>query len=118
MTLRRFFPAFLVAAIGCVAVIFYFKGLRTKDTNSAWALHEILNMNRAVLIFKEKEGKYPEKLADLIGKQIEDKNALIDPWGTKFIYSIKNNQPEIYSAGPNRLDEGGRGDDIALIAPK
>lgn len=118
MTPRRSFSAVLVAVIACVAAILYFKGLRTKDTNSEWALQEIRNLKTGVLLFKEKEGKYPEKLADLIGKQIENGNALLDPWGEKFIYSLKNNQPEIYSAGPNRLDEGGHGDDITLITPK
>ena len=39
---------------------------------------------------------------------------LLDPWGHPYVYRHKPDGVMLYSIGPNGVDEGGMGDDIAL----
>lgn len=39
----------------------------------------------------------------------------LDPWGRHYMYHARDNRPpEVYSVGPNGIDEHGDGDDISM----
>ena len=41
----------------------------------------------------------------------------IDPWGRPYVYRMRaGGPPELYSLGPNGIDEHARGDDISVSA--
>ena len=60
------------------------------------------------------QGQNPRRL-DYIEAMPQEMNAVgsfLDPWGTPY-HIVTIPQPLVYSCGPNRVDEQGRGDDIA-----
>jgi type II secretory pathway pseudopilin PulG len=45
--------------------------------------------------------------------QVRDRHPL-DPWGRPYVYRARANEPpQLYSLGPNGIDEHGEGDDIS-----
>jgi hypothetical protein len=49
--------------------------------------------------------------------QKDREGRVLDPWGHPFVYRVRRNDkgrewPFICSAGPNGIDEGGKGDDV------
>ena len=53
------------------------------------------------LVKNEKNIKYLKKLPR-------------DYWGSQYIYKVNNNQFQIYSAGPDKVDDNGMRDDVIL----
>jgi hypothetical protein len=41
---------------------------------------------------------------------VTDADKIIDPWGIEYIWDPTGNK--FYSSGPNKIDDGGLGDDI------
>jgi len=51
-------------------------------------------------------------------RALDSQNNYLDPWGTPFFLSVSDKDGiEIRSFGPNRKDDGGRNDDLALSIP-
>ncbi len=77
---------------------------RILESQSEYMAHlQVLKMFYAIQIFKEKTGKYPEKLNELVPvlKQIPP-----DPFtGNDFVYKKQKNGFIIYSLGPNLKDD-------------
>ncbi len=81
-------------------------------------------------LFRVHVGRYPtadEGLGALVarpadvpedlwgGPYLAGPEALVDPWGTPLRYAppeAPGGTPRAWSCGPNRMDEGGRGDDV------
>lgn len=114
--------ALTVAVSGCAQ-----RRLRKADND----VHEI---KRALLVYWLDYSRYPTGSVGavcqlLIGKSIGGQNAkqlsyieasrreinpageFIDPWGMPYRMIIQE-EPFVYSAGPNKIDENGLGDDI------
>ena len=110
----------VVVIIGIlVAVVMPRIGGRVKQSNIAAARASIANIALAVDMYEVDNGVYPPTLQSLItkgsemnwnGPYLRDGRMPIDPWGTAFSYTPKENGYEIRSAGPDA--QTGSGDDI------
>ncbi len=57
--------------------------------------------------YKNEHGRWPGSLGDIKGTVPDE--AFVDPRnGGAFVYRLKGDDFELYSAGPNKIDEGGR----------
>jgi general secretion pathway protein G len=97
--------------------LFYLMGdLRTSDTKEDRARVTLVLLDAALEAFKEENGRYPTMEEGLQASTREKDAAILDPWGSPYIYLIpsldKNKSYSLYSIGPNKTDEKGRGDDI------
>jgi len=57
----------------------------------------------------------PRKIVfiELNPKDISKKGILVDPWGSPYAFDLSNaTYPWAYSFGKNKIDEGGRNDDV------
>ncbi len=54
----------------------------------------------------------PESLDVLVPEYIKSKRSLKDAWGRRLRFRCDGENICVYSFGPNRKDDGGRGDDI------
>lgn len=74
--------------------------------------------------FHSRNNRYPrddEGLTAVIGSGVSVNQALerhpIDPWGKPYVYRARaDGPPELYSLGPNGIDEHAKGDDISVSA--
>lgn len=59
-------------------------------------------------------GQNPKKASyiEAAAGEMNSRGEFVDPWGTPYRIII-GSPPRVYSCGPNRVDEGGGGDDIA-----
>lgn len=82
---------------------------------------DLQQLSAAMTVYKISQGAYPKELADLV-KPLPDyeegclgKPELpLDPWGNGYRFRLnEKKKPFLWSAGPNGLDEGGAGDDVA-----
>jgi hypothetical protein len=99
------------------------------------ARHDVRELAAGLAIFESENGRYPtgttaEVCALLRGENVNNQNPnrrdyveakmhemnaageFVDPWGTSYRI-LTSPKPWAYSCGPNKLDEQGRGDDIA-----
>lgn len=94
------------------------------DTKQMDARARLKSLHQALDLYKAKHGVYPtadQSLTALIDQPdslgyLTGPHALIDPWGARYVYRSLDPQRggglQVYSRGPNGIDEGGRGDDI------
>ncbi len=116
----------LVGVIALVALLsistFRAKIVDTKETDARFGLTTI---RQALELYKKDHGEYPnvqESLAALCDQPGQRRgylvcpHALRDPWGNSYVYKSSDAQRggeyQLYSRGPNGIDENGRGDDI------
>ena len=97
----------------------------TVDTNESKAKQDLRILSQVLERFRSDHGHYPtekEALYSLVdpapgGRYFPSSHGITDPWGHVFIYRPPDPQqkgrPIFYSSGPNGIDEGGGGDDIA-----
>jgi type II secretory pathway pseudopilin PulG len=97
-------------------IYYWLSNMRTTDTKQKNARQTIAALIQALDMFKVGHDHYPSNLDELVGKYIESKSTLIDPWGHPFVYqqAAQGEKPSInlYSVGPNRIDEARLGDDV------
>jgi hypothetical protein len=83
--------------------------------------NDLQQLSAAMTVYKISQGGYPAELADLV-KPLPDyeegclgKPELpVDPWGNGYHFRLnEKKKPFLWSAGPNGIDEGATGDDIA-----
>jgi len=48
------------------------------------------------------------------GGYLRERKIPKDPWGSNYVYKYDGTDFTIYSPGPNKIDEGGTGDDVVL----
>ena len=61
-----------------------------------------------------------EQLVEGSDRLLRNQDALIDPWGSP-LFLLRNSgdgKKSVISSGPNRINEGGAGDDIGCHDPK
>lgn len=83
------------------------------------ALADMSEIKAAITIYRISEGDAPEALSLLV-KPLADfpKGALnrpdlpVDPWGNDYRFAMDGRKAQVWSPGPNGIDEGGEGDDI------
>lgn len=106
------FGALAGAALGPLSGIDH-RGYRLQEV-----LTNVANLSQAVEIYRQDSGDIPtdaQGLAVLVSSSPPVIDRLPrDPWGTLYIYRRTASRPgfEIHSAGRDRRDEGGAGDDI------
>jgi len=79
-------------------------------------------IRQALEAFKKDHGRYPsgeESLDVLVDTPsargyLPSRHAITDPWGDQYVYRPQAQEGgfQLYSSGPNRIDEHGHGDDI------
>ena len=68
----------------------------------------------AALTGKNPAGQSPDKVPaiEASSQELSAKGEFVDPWGTPYRINVETDSPRVYSCGPNRTDEYGKGDDI------
>lgn len=68
----------------------------------------------SVLLGKDMRGQMPEyaPIMEASGYELNAAGEFIDPWNVPYRIEVTPITVRVYSCGPNRLDESGRGDDI------
>jgi hypothetical protein len=83
--------------------------------------NDLQQLSAAMTVYKISQGGYPKELTDLV-KPLPDyeegclgkPDLPVDPWGSSYLFKLnEKKKPFLWSAGPNKMDEGGAGDDIA-----
>lgn len=101
------------------------------DAPRARAKNDVVQLKVAMTAFITEYGKQPEKVAsrlldclsganerkivfiELPKKQINENGVFVDPWGSPYQFGYNMDDGTwAYSFGKNRIDEGGRGDDV------
>jgi len=90
-----------------------------------YLLHKTKNdvsaLNQAIELYKLDNHRYPSENEGLIAllkneKSNTDLNYIKrlppDSWGSAYIYKLTKKGFKVYSSGPNKIDEGGLGDDV------
>jgi hypothetical protein len=83
--------------------------------------NDLQQLSAAMTVYKISQGGYPKELADLVKPLPDYEEGCLgkpdlpqDPWGNGYFFKLnEKKKPFLWSAGPNRQDEGGAGDDIA-----
>ncbi|MBI2192214.1 MAG: type II secretion system protein GspG [Planctomycetes bacterium] len=59
------------------------------------------------------------RVAGLLNEESYSRRRLLDLWGNELVYRLhsRGTDFEIYSSGPNGIDEGGRADDVRPCTP-
>lgn len=78
-----------------------------------------LRLLRSVLeLYRDQHGRYPSTSEGLEVLKSEGyvmgSGFGVDVWGSDLMYESKNGTTRLYSAGRNRIDENGRGDDVSI----
>jgi len=83
-----------------------------EDARIAKARADMNEIKNALIRFELDRGiEYtPATIADLVGPYMD--KAVADPWGTP--YEVVTTDSRVYSWGPNRSDDAGAGDDLAV----
>jgi len=91
----------------------------------AQARKDLGALTGACFVYKVEHGRYPDSLNDLLiptegypNGFYPPKELPLDPWGGSYHYkkfSGGDHKYMIWSCGPNGVDDGGKGDDIAKI---
>jgi hypothetical protein len=81
---------------------------------------DLQQLSAAMTIYKITQHDYPNALGELV-KPLPDypegclgkPDLPMDPWGSSYLFKLnEKKKPVLWSAGPNKQDEGGTGDDI------
>jgi len=63
--------------------------------------------------FHSRNHRYPDANEGL-GATLAANKRPVDPWGHPYVYRNRgSDKPQMYSVGPNGVDEGGAGDDVS-----
>lgn len=122
-TLTDFLPVLLTAGVVGVSVA---EGVGVEQEAPEVSPEErvqadLQQLSAAMTVYKISQGGYPTALADLV-KPLPDyeegclgrPDLPLDPWGSGYFFRLnEKKKPFLWSAGPNGVDEGGAGDDIA-----
>ncbi|MCL2645878.1 MAG: type II secretion system major pseudopilin GspG [Phycisphaerales bacterium] len=113
----------ILAVLASVAVPIYTG--RSKKAKIDATKASISNIETAIDTFESEQGRFPESLDELVHPpEAQDgsqptrylKALPTDGWGHPFFYKVPGNvntdRYDIWSAGPNGIDENGSGDDI------
>ena len=84
------------------------------------AMSELELIRTALDAFHKSAGRYPssEEGLEILhstssgGPYLRDTMRFVDPWGQPYRYKTEANGYSLYSDGPNRRDEQGKGDDV------
>lgn len=71
----------------------FFEGNKTKK--------ELQTIAKGVESFKEKTGKYPESMEELVGKSPVRRHWKADEWGNLYVFVFSNNNLQITSNDPD-----------------
>jgi hypothetical protein len=86
-------------------------------------LDRLREIKIAIVLFKSEHGRYPKELSELLKPTetfpegfLEGGAVTPDGWGTAFHYSLSDDGTSfrIWSSGPDRVNQGGDGDDVDL----
>lgn len=101
--------------IASVAILFLatpglYAQAKVDQAKVAAATISVANLEKAVLAFKVKTDKFPAALDDLLDANppyLTGKDALIDPWGKRYMYDaagLRNGgkKPDIWTEAPDR----------------
>jgi len=70
--------------------------------------------SRAILQVLQKDNPRKIVFLEIAPKQISKEGFYTDPWGSPYAFDLsKATEPWAYSFGKNKIDEGGRNDDVA-----
>jgi hypothetical protein len=89
---------------------------------SSQTYHDLWGLDRGILLFHAEKGRYPDPKhlrQELQDADIRDPDSDIrDRWGREFIYRLpgEHGPYDLYSAGPDGVDDRGAGDDISMWA--
>lgn len=113
----------VVLAIATGAALAVPSLLGTSCSNHGAVIVQIANVRKAAELWQVGIGVPPQQLQDLLASPGVGQSPLldklpVDPWGNPIYYEFPSplggEGPFIWSAGPNRQDEHGHGDDIFL----
>ncbi|MFH0945141.1 MAG: type II secretion system protein GspG [Planctomycetota bacterium] len=92
-----------------------------EETPSDQVRYDLSNLKTGVTIYKLQQGSLPETLAQLLEPSeaypqgcLGREDLPVDPWGNGYSYKTTASGYILWSLGPNGVDEGGQGDDIAV----
>ncbi len=126
-----------VLALICLGAIVYFTfwprpEVKLEHQPAADAAGEVWQLTRAMRNYvstyattpptdplalrKALEGENPRRLVfiKIDPKKLSKEGEFLDPWQTPYLYGVTvEGYAWTYSYGPNKIDEGGRGDDVA-----
>ena len=122
-TLTDFLPVLLTAGVVGASVV---EGVGVEQEAPEVSPEErvqadLQQLSAAMTVYKISQGGYPAALSDLV-KPLPDyeegclgrADLPLDPWGNGYNFRLnEKKKPFLWSAGPNGVDEGGAGDDIA-----
>jgi len=78
------------------------------------AVIDTARIGAACRIYRCQEGRFPEKIADLVPRLLEEEP--LDPFtGKPFVYKTRENGFIVYSVGSNRKDDGGKASEITQM---
>ena len=122
MAASRYWKWAIWSLVFLSVVSLYFLNARVSDTHAMKARADIGGFREALEAFKKDHGRYPtgdESLDVLVDTPssrayLPSRHAIVDPWGDQYVYRPLPEQGgfQLYSSGPNRIDEHGHGDDI------
>jgi type II secretory pathway pseudopilin PulG len=113
-----------LSVLAIAAGVFVFSGLGNLDSGPGYKLTraktDLRAIQTAIDLFNARERRYPtnsEGLGTLVPTYLHAVPK--DPWSRVYIYRYDGaGMPNVYSSGPNRIDEHGEGDDISVTSPK
>jgi hypothetical protein len=79
---------------------------------AGWAL---MWVNQDIKAYRKKHGVYPAQLAVLYPDAEKRAKRLVDPWGGEAIYKVDGGPFQLYSPGPNGIDDFEGGDDVLAL---
>ena len=92
-----------------------------------YSYRHLWQIERSVWLYRSQTNVFPQNLGLLLNDKsgiqrlslnyfkLDQNGNILDRWGTPYIYKLpgKHLQFDLYSCGPNKIDEQGQGDDIA-----
>jgi hypothetical protein len=102
----------LGVAVSVVALFVLSLNARIVDLNITKAFYDLRSIRTALEKHKASTGNYPTDLQALTAGTLS--YLPVDPWGTRYLYRLGKDKTkyELYSAGFDRRDERGGGDDV------
>ena len=98
------------------------------DSQRQAVLEELERLATGLVVYKDEYGRYPAALGELVKptdtwaygflpeRRSEPKLGLVpDPWGQPYHYVPQGDAYQLYSFGPNGVNDAGAGDDVRLV---
>lgn len=112
MKSKLFFAVLAIALTGCDAGE---SGMERKLRTARAQVDLVCTAVDQYTAEKRSELKSLDQLVEDTDRLLRNQDALIDPWGARLLL-LKNSSHDnvtVVSSGPNRINEGGSGDDIS-----